>query len=144
MTYIPSYNNVVDTNNSANQTLSDGGSLTGLSSTNVTGYSEIHIFITVDVDSAPLGLNLQFSPDNSTWTTYLQRTIVASTGSKQIIKTDIHGVYFQLSYTNGGTAQSSAMNLTTYLIPNASSHEVVVQQPKKNVDSFSKLKVGTS
>lgn len=141
MTYIPSYNNVVDANNSANQKLSDSGSLTGLSSTNVTGYSEIHIFITVDADSAPLGLNLQFSPDNSTWTTYLQRTIVASTGSKQIIKTDIHGVYFQLSYTNGGTAQSFAMNLTTYLIPNASSHEVVVQQPKKNVDSFSKLKV---
>jgi len=140
MTYIPSYNNVVDANNSSTTLLTSGQSFTG-TSTNVSGYSEINVFINANVDSAMLGLQVQFSPDNSTWYTHLQKTIVASTDSKKIIKIDVRGAYFKLTYTNGGTDQTGTMQITTYLIPNATSHEVVVHQPKKNVDSFSKLKV---
>lgn len=82
MTYIPSYNNVVDANNSSTTLLTSGQSFTG-TSTNVSGYSEINVFINANVDSATLGLQVQFSPDNSTWYTHLQKTIVASIDSKK-------------------------------------------------------------
>jgi hypothetical protein len=140
MTYIPSYNNVVDANNSSTTLLTSGQSFTG-TSTNVSGYSEINVFINANVDSATLGLQVQFSPDNSTWYTHLQKTIVASIDSKKIIKIDVRGAYFKLTYTNGETDQTGTMQITTYLITNATSHEVIVHHPKKNVDSFSKLKV---
>lgn len=140
MTYIPSLNSKIDANNSYKTLLVSGANTFTGTSTNVAGFAGIHLFISTNKPSAVLGLKVEFSPDNSTWYTYLQQSIQPN-DSQKVIKIDVHGVYFKLTYTNGTEDQTGTSQITTYLIPTSGSNEVTVLQQKKNVDSYAKLKV---
>lgn len=117
-------NAYVDTNNSSSATLGSGGIFTG-TATDLTGITNIGIFVRSDVASATNGLEIQFSTDNSTWYTDESYTIAAAT--EKTFSQGRIARYFRIKYTNGGTAQSS-FNLQTTLFtggrPKPSSHKL--------------------
>jgi hypothetical protein len=81
MTFIPNVLSKNDNNNSIS-TVSD--TFTG-NGTNTTGYNQISIYITSTENSNAVGLEIQFSDDNSTWTTYFKDTYFTNTIFQKII-----------------------------------------------------------
>ena len=77
MTFTPSVLSKVDSHNSSQVQLGNGGGFTGTGSS-TTGYDTLILTITTDVNSAAGGLELQFSDDNITYTTYTTDTVLAT------------------------------------------------------------------
>ncbi len=142
MTFIPNVLSEVDTNNTTSTTLTTSAVFTGIS-TNTTGYNTIQISITSNADSGPLGLQIQFSPDNSTWTTFYYETYFSPALFDK--KYSIKNKYYRIIYTNDGTAQTN-FSLISRLSnetpdPNAISVNVFDNSTEHMYDAFGKLRV---
>lgn len=95
--------------NSTTTPLAGGGVFTG-KSCDVLEYAEITVSVFADQHSATDGIELQFSPDGTTWKTADNYTY-SDGGNYKTWKEQIIDQYFRIKYTNGGSAQSS-FNLT--------------------------------
>ncbi len=104
MTFIPSVLSEVDSNNSSSTLLNANASFTG-TATNTTGYNTLQITVTSNVNSSPLGLQLQFSPDGSTWTTFYYETYFSPALFNK--RYNIENKFFRIVYTNDGTIQTN-------------------------------------
>ena len=104
MTFIPETNSMVDTNNSTTSLLTNGTSFDG-TGTDVHDFSSIIISAFSDQSSASLGLQIQFSTDNSIFYTTASFTISANVQFTQTVT--IQGQYYRIVYTNGGTTQTA-------------------------------------
>ena len=103
MTFIPETNSMVDTNNSTTSLLTNGTSFDG-TGTDVHDFSSIIISAFSDQSSASLGLQIQFSTDNSIFYTTASFTISANVQFTQTVT--IQGQYYRIVYTNGETNQT--------------------------------------
>jgi hypothetical protein len=106
MTFIPSVQSKIDSNNSTTNTT--GTTYAGSSSSTI-GYNQISIFITSTENSNAGGLEIEFSNDNSTWTTYFKDTYFTDTS---FLKTyNILNTYYRIKYST----TSSTFTITTRL-----------------------------
>lgn len=140
MTYTPSINAKVDSNNSRSVGVLAGDAVFSGTSQNVAGYTSIQVVISSNKSSAPLGLEFLFSPDNTNWYSYLKQTFDMYM-SQNAIKINVHGTYFKISYTNGTADTSASFQLTTYLELADINPLAITTYQKKHVDSYGKLKV---
>ena len=138
MTFIPSVQSKIDLNNSSTNTT--GTTYTGSGSSTI-GYNQISIFITSTQNSNAGGLEIQFSNDNSTWTTYFKDTYFTNTS---FLKTyNILNTYYRINYTT----DSSTFTITTRLNSSSSSQtfystESSYQDINNSLnDAFGKLRV---
>lgn len=108
MSYIPSIQGLVDTNNSTTSPLGIGGVYTG-TAIDVSKYQTIIINSFSDVASANNGVAIQFANTSGTPSSEFKTfvTYTASAGNALIKKIPVVGKYFRLTYTNGGTAQTT-------------------------------------
>ena len=93
MTFIPSVLSKNDNNNSTTTTAED---FTG-TGTNTTGYNQISIYITSTENSDAGGLEIQFSNDNSSWTTYFKDTYFTNTTFQK--NYNILNTYYRIKYS---------------------------------------------
>ncbi len=144
MTFIPSVLTNNDSNNSSTSILSSSAIFTG-NGTLTTGFDTIILTIKSDVDSASGGISIQFSNDNSTFSTISTDTYYASgffTKSYKIIKK-----YYRIVYTNGSSSQSSfelTSRLSTCCINETSNNNSITvfdNDFEASVDAFGKLRV---
>jgi hypothetical protein len=134
MTFIPTANNNVSILNSTNVILTSGGEFLGTSE-NVARYATITITMKSNVDSAPLGVKLEFSSDNINWDivegyTYLSEKTHDTWSCK------VNNKYFRVRYTNGAINQSE-MRLQTRF-------EVTIIDTSSNelpLDGFGRVRV---
>ena len=111
MTFIPSVLSEVDNGNSTNSNLGGNAVFTGVSK-QTSGYATIDLTITADQNSSPSGVQIQFSDDGSTFTTYYTDTFFTGTTFVQTYK--ILKKYYRVVYANSADAQGS-FNLTSRL-----------------------------
>lgn len=95
---------LVDPNNSSTSVLTENSVFTGIG-TDVHDYSSIIISAFSDKSSASLGLQIQFSTDNSIFYTTASFTISSDVQFTQTVT--IQGQYYRIVYTNGGTTQTA-------------------------------------
>jgi len=129
--------NCISRNNSTNAILTSGSVFLG-SFEDVTAYNTIVIKIASDVDSALLGVKLEFSHNGSDFDHIESFT---HTGSTSYIKQEIKGVYFRLRYTNGGTNQTY-MRCQVKFIEGIYTHagDTIVSFDEASTDSFGRLR----
>lgn len=96
--------NIVSVLNSSQATLTSGSVYTGTSE-DVSNFSEMRVSVFSNVASATDGLSIQQSIDNVNWDITDVYTIAAATGKTFVVPRQ--GRYFRISYTNGGTNQTS-------------------------------------
>ncbi len=144
MTFIPSVLTNNDTNNSSSTTLSSSSSFTGTGSL-TTGFDSIIITIQSNVDSSSGGIQIQFSSDNSTFSTLYSDTYYSSgffTKSYQITNK-----YYRIIYTNGSSSQSSfslISRLSTNSVDNSTQNNSITvfdNEVEASLDAFGKLRV---
>jgi hypothetical protein len=144
MTFIPSVLTNNDTNNSSSTTLSSSSSFTGTGSL-TTGFDSIIITIQSNVDSSSGGIQIQFSSDNSTFSTLYSDTYYSSgffTKSYQITNK-----YYRIIYTNGSSSQSSfslISRLSTNSVDNSTQNNSITvfdNDVEASLDAFGKLRV---
>jgi hypothetical protein len=111
MTFIPSVLSEVDNGNSYTSNLTSNTSFTGTSK-QTTGYATIDLTITSDQGSAASGIQIQFSDDGSSFTTYNTDTYFSGTIYTQTYK--ILKKYYRIVYTNGAN-ETSNFNLISRL-----------------------------
>lgn len=144
MTFIPSVLTTNDTNYNSTTALGSSGVFSGNGSSTI-GFDSIIITIKSNVDSASLGIVIQFSNDNITYNTFYTDTYHSSnyfTKSYQIFKK-----YYRIIYTNGSSAQSS-FELTSRLSVNNSDSKINTNSItvfdntlESSLDAFGKLRV---
>ena len=122
MTFIPSVLTKNDTNNSTTLTET---TYTG-TSTLITGYNTILVTLTSNKDSNAGGLEIQFSSDNSTWTTYYTDTYFSGTIFSKSYK--IIDSYYRIKYT---TASATLANFTI-----TSRLSTAIDNDATNINSF--------
>jgi hypothetical protein len=137
MTFIPSVLTKNDTNNSTSET--DNDSYEG-TSTLITGYNTILITLTSNVDSNAAGLEIQFSSNNSTWTTYYTDTYFSGTIFSKSYK--IIDSYYRIKYTTASATFTITSRLSTAIDNDATS----INSFYSNIDdgyhdAFGKLRV---
>ena len=137
MTFIPSVLTKNDTNNSTSET--DNDSYEG-TSTLITGYNTILITLTSNVDSNAAGLEIQFSSNNSTWTTYYTDTYFSGTIFSKSYK--IIDSYYRIKYTTASATFTITSRLSTTIDNDATS----INSFYSNIDdgyhdAFGKLRV---
>lgn len=112
MTYIPALRNVESTLNSTTTPLGSNGVFTGTIE-DALYYTQIEVCVFSDVDSAPLGMSLQFSDVNSA--TVFNNPITqgaihikdsVTSNSYYYKKYEAISRYFRIVYTNGSSSQS--------------------------------------
>jgi hypothetical protein len=144
MTFIPSVLTNNDTNNSSSTTLSSSSSFTGTGSL-TTGFDSIIVNIKSNVDSSSGGIQIQFSSDNSTFSTLYSDTYYSSgffTKSYQITNK-----YYRIIYTNGSSSQSSfslISRLSTNSVDNSTQNNSITvfdNEVEATLDAFGKLRV---
>lgn len=111
MTYISSIRGVVSTTNSSSSTLTASSTFTGTSE-DVSHYANISIMVYSDVNSAAIGLSMQFSTDDANWDNKINHTFLG--GFVETFNVPVKAQYFRIVYTNGGTGQSSFRLQTIY------------------------------
>ena len=94
----------LDTNNSTTTPLDIDGVYIG-TATNILSYSSINLLIETDQESASGGLQVEFSMDGVTWHGGESFTVPANTA--KFYTPPVQGVYYRITYTNGGIAQTS-------------------------------------
>lgn len=144
MTFIPSVLTTNDTNYNSTTALGSSGVFSGNGSSTI-GFDSIIITIKSNVDSASLGIVIQFSNDNITYNTFYTDTYNSPnyfTKSYQIFKK-----YYRIIYTNGSSAQSS-FELTSRLSVNNSDSKINTNSItvfdntlESSLDAFGKLRV---
>ena len=144
MTFTPSVLSKVDAHNCRFLPLGAGATFTG-TGTSTTGYDTIVVTVETNTNSAPGGLEIQFSDDNATFVTFYSDTIFASipfTNTYLVIKQ-----FYRVVYTTVAAATTLAIN--TRITPqldstaltqnnNISVFDNVVEQA---MDAFGKLRV---
>lgn len=135
MTFTPGLTSAIDSGNSSTSILTNGTSFTGTSkSTN--GYISIRVSISSDKNSASNGLQIQFSDDGSTWTTYYTDTYTSPFLYTKSFK--LYKQYYRIVYTNGGTTQGS-FSLQSFLLPTDDNQNTITFDDIL-MDEFCKLK----
>ena len=138
MTFIPS----VLTNSDLNNTTTTTGTVYTGTGTITTGYNTIYMTLTSTLDSAAGGLEIQFSADNSTFTTYYTDTYFAGTLFSKTYK--IIGKYWRVVYTTLSATFTINSRLSTNVDPTAQgidSFYINVSDPYH--DAFGKLRTTT-
>jgi hypothetical protein len=128
---------VLDQNNSTQTPLGIGGVFNG-SSTDISPYSAVTVYLFADAESAVDGAIMEFSSDNINWFIGGIRTIEAN--NPFVVVVPPFGQYMRVTYTNGGAAQT-VFELAVYLhpvaVPNyfqADLDNVLLTLPKGIVD----------
>ena len=138
MTYIPSVISKIDTQNSSSSTLSANATFGSSSnSMNNAGYNSINISILTDTNSAPNGLVVYYSNDNTTWEIFFSDTYTNNT--KYSISLQLTMNYYYITYTNGSSNQSS-FNLVVYMSPTKNSSNYV-NFDLEHTDTYDRLQV---
>lgn len=143
MTFIPSVLSEVDNGNSYTSNLTSNTSFTGTSK-QTTGYATIDLTITSDQGSAASGIQIQFSDNGSTFTTYNTDTYFSGTIYTQTFK--ILKKYYRIVYTNG-SVETSNFNLISRLnVNNPSGNSETNNNNYGNtdtgyLDAFGKMRV---
>jgi hypothetical protein len=146
MTFTPSIVSKVDAHNTSVLPLGAGATFTG-AGTSTTGYDTIVVTVEANTNSKAGGLEIQFSDDNATFTTFYSDSIFASipfTNTYLIVKQ-----YYRIVYTT--VAAATTLLITTRVTPqldsaaltqngNISLFENVVEQ---TLDAFGKQRVTT-
>ena len=137
MTFIPSVQSNIDSNNST--TNNTGTTYTG-SSSRTTGYNQISISITSTLNSSAGGLEIQFSSDNSNWTTYFKDTYFTNTS---FVKTyNILNTYYRIKYATDSSTFTITTRLSTDVSPEQSNVNSIYSLPQDGIyDAFGKLRV---
>lgn len=134
MTFIPSVLSKNDNNNSITlrNTEFEG---TG---TNTTGYNQISIYITSTENSNAGGLEIQFSDDNSTWTTYFKDTYFTNTTFQK--NYTILNTYYIIKYSTPNATFTINSRLNTEI--NKTNNQTPYESPSNSFyDAFGKLRV---
>jgi len=137
MTFIP---NILTKNDDQNSTSTTGTSFTG-TGFNTTGFNTILITLESTVDSDIAGLEIQFSSDNSTWTTYYSDSYLNGT---QFIKSyKIIDEYYRINYSTPTSTFSIISRLSTQFDGSSSSSANDEYNSIENgsLDAFGKLRV---
>jgi len=113
---------VVDTNNSSTATLGAGGVFTG-TSTDVTNYPSLVLYVYSDVNSATGGVSVQFSSDGTHWDETASTTFTTG-GTAFTDPLAVRGHYYRIVYTNGGSIQG-VFRLQTVLKSASSTGDVL-------------------
>ena len=138
MTFIPSVLTNSDLNNT---TTSTGTSYIG-TGTITTGYNTIYITLTSTQDSAAGGLEIQFSADNSAWTTYYTDTYFTGTLFSKSYK--IIGKYWRVNYITVSATFTINSRLSTSVDPNAQGIDrFYINVSDSYHDAFGKLRTST-
>lgn len=145
MTFTPSVQSKVDTNNSSATQLLLNGTFTG-NGTCTTGYDTLIVTVTTNVDSAAGGLEIQFSDDNVVpYQTFATDTVLATgtfTRTYLVVKK-----WYRVKYTT--TAATTTFDLTTRMsvnldssiTTNATSINVFDNAVEASLDAFGKQRV---
>jgi hypothetical protein len=134
MTYIKTSLAIESKINSTSTLLNASQTFTGIGE-NVSGYTTVEITITSDVDSAPQGLSVEFSHDNSNWEISEKFTYDSNVYFNKRIS--IKNTFIRIVYLNGSSNQTT-FNLKTRF--NNTGTDQVELNPKL-VDSFSRLRI---
>ena len=134
MTFIP---NVLSKNDNKNSTSITSTTFTG-DGTNTTGYNQILIYITSTENSDAGGLEIQFSDDNSTWTTYFKDTYFTNTTFQKNYR--ILNTYYRINYTT--TSATFTINSRLSTETNKTNNQNPYEAPSNSFyDAFGKLRV---
>ena len=138
MTFIPSVLTKIDPNNTTNVPGSISYTGTG---TLTTGYNSVNVTLSSTVDSNPGGLEIQYSSDNITYTTYYNDTYF--TGTKFTKTYNIINKYYRIVYTPSSSADftiTSRLNVDES--PEQSNMNNIYSLPQDSMyDAFGKLRV---
>lgn len=104
MTFIPSINSKLLTNNSTTTPLGISGTFTGTSD-DIKSYASVTVVVSADESSAENGFQCQFSMDNTTWATSSRLTYNKNANFELNIPKEAR--YFRVVFTNGTTAQTT-------------------------------------
>jgi len=139
MTFIPS----VLTNSDLNNTTTTTASVYIGTGTITTGYNTVYMTLTSTLDSAAGGLEIQFSADNSAWTTYYTDTYFTGTLFSKSYK--IIGKYWRVKYTTlGPTIFTINSRLSTNVDPAAQGIDsFYIEVGDSYHDAFGKLRTST-
>ena len=137
MTFIP---NVLTKNDDQNSVSISGQNFTGTGK-NTTGFNTILVTLESTEDSDIAGLKIQFSSDNSTWTTYYSDSYLNGT---QFIKSyKILDAYYRITYSTDSATYSIISRLSTQFDGSSSSSANDEYNSIENgsLDAFGKLRV---
>jgi len=103
MTFIPTAQGFISTNNSSTSTLTSSSTFTGTSD-NVTDFATVSVSVITDQNSTDNGLSIQFSSDGTNWDLKYQYAV---TGTRAVNYTlPVVSKFFRVVYTNGSTNQT--------------------------------------
>lgn len=140
MTYTPNISGVVSTKNSTSSLLTSSSTFTGVGE-NCSKYANITLSITTDVNSAAGGVQIQFSPNDTDWTTIETYTLDNNIPLKPKL-ISVTNKFFRIVYINGVTGQSTFSLQTILQISKVSNDTVqLVTLPDTYSDAFGRLRV---
>lgn len=146
MTFLPEVLTKIDSNNS---TVSTTGTFTGIS-TLTTGYNTIILTVESLYTSAPAGIEIQFSDDNITFTTYFSDTFYSNSATNDTIFTKNYLIlkkYYRISYTPANPIHTVKISsrLSTDLDSSLSSQNTSItvfdNSVENALDAFGRLRV---
>lgn len=137
MTFIANVLSDVDLNNTTNTTAT---SFTGTGSI-TSGYNSVLVTIESDVNSDASGLKIQFSPNNSTWSTYYNDTYFTNTKFSKSFK--IVDKYWRVTYSTLSATFDIQSRLFTSGENNNGINNVYNIENPSIYDAFGKLRVTT-
>ena len=139
MTFTPDTPSRIATLNSSSVPLGGGLSFTGTGESAVK-YGTVTVTVISNVDSAPVGVVLEGSPDNTTWRTVWQASYHA--GENFARSTDVVDAFVRVTYNNGGSPQGSFVLQTLLQVPTGGAQTAqTVQSTEAALDSFGRLRV---
>ncbi len=147
MTFTPEIQTTMDSNNSSTSILTSSSSFTGTSKV-TTGYNTLILTIQSDVNSSAGGIQVQFSTDNVTWTTFYTDTYFASgLFIKNYLITE---KYYRVIYTNTSTNQTSfnlqarlSTDLDSSITSQNTSITVFDNSVENTLDAFGRLRMSS-
>lgn len=141
MTFIPEVTSKTDINNSSNTNISNTFNGT---STLTNGYNSLIITLNSNVNSSAGGLQIMFSDDNTTWSTYYTDTYLENT--KFIKSYKMLKKYYKIIYTS--STATSTFNITSRLVTDLDTSSVTNNSltifdnsVENTLDAFGKLRV---
>lgn len=134
---------IIDFGNSTSTDLSAGVTFTG-ARRDLEIYSSITISIKSDQDSAPSGVRIQYSPDETSWVDYAVFTYNKNSRFRKDLCVAFR--YFRIIYENNSTDATTDIFIQTKLSPEKSSNtndglSTSVKISSNQLDSFGRLKV---
>jgi hypothetical protein len=139
MAFTPLVLTQIDSNNSGSGT---SASAYSGSSTTTIGFSTIVLTIESTNDSAPCGVQIQFSNDNSTWETFYTDTYFASTIFTKIYS--IKKAYYKISVTFSSLSNFTTTSRLSTQVENSDESNSVNSfdnNKEQTIDAFGKLRI---